>query len=463
MIPVILSGGSGTRLWPVSRSSYPKQFCELFEESLQTMTLRRLSKWGDPWIVTGRRLLDFTEKKAKEAGVRPALVLFEPEARNTAAAVALACRMAELQGQSGEILGIFPADHLIERPQVFSSAIELAIEGAKGGKVVTIGLKPHSPETGYGYIQTEGAPQMYNSDLNAFEVARFHEKPTHDVAVKFLQEGSFYWNAGIFVFKVEKMIELLRQFQPQLWSAINSFKGQVKDLGPIYSKLPSISIDYAILERLSKNDLLCVPCQPGWNDVGSWDAVADVYEKSGKSKAHCYSLDSKNNFILPHRGKAYATVGVDDLIVVDTEDALLMVKRGHSQQVKTVVDRIKQEQPQLTETHVFDERPWGRFEILREDQVFKSKIIAVNPGSQLSYQSHEKREEHWLFVQGCGEVVIDDRVVAVKAGSHVHIPMKAKHRVRNTGNTILRFIEVQLGTYFGEDDIVRYSDDYGRA
>lgn len=462
MIPVILSGGSGTRLWPVSREKYPKQFCELFDESLQTMTLRRLAPWGAPWIITGIHLQDFTEKKAKEAGVNPQLVAFEPEAKNTAAAVALACRMAELRGLQKEVMGVFPADHLVEKPEVFREAIDLAIAGAKTGRVATIGLKPTSPETGYGYIQTQNQPLPLSSQLSAFEVIRFHEKPTHEVAVKFLLEGSFFWNAGIFIFTVEKMIRLLQDYQPQLWAAISKVKEDLSNIKEVYHQVPSISIDYAILEKLTSKDLMCVPCNPGWSDVGSWDAVAGVWEQAGRSKVKSFDLDSKNNFILPYRDKTYASVGVDDVIVVDTEDVLLLVKRGHSQDVKTIVDRIRKEKPALSKSHVFEERPWGRFEILRDEGHFKSKVIVVNPGGRISYQSHSKREEHWVIVRGSGEVIIDEKVTPVKAGTYIKIPLQAKHRIRNTSEEPLEFIEVQLGSYFGEDDITRYSDDYGR-
>ncbi len=462
MIPVILSGGSGTRLWPVSREKYPKQFCDLFEESLQTMTLRRLAPWGSPWIITGIQLQDFTEKKAREAGVKPELVVFEPEAKNTAPAVALACRIAEIKGLQGQVMGVFPADHLIEKADHFRDALELAIEGAAKGRIVTIGLKPTTPETGYGYIQTQTSPFTYNAKLSSFEVVRFHEKPTHDVAVKFLQEGSFFWNAGIFIFTVEKMIQLLKDYQPAIWTAVSQLKSDASNIKDIYKQLPSISIDYAILEKLSNKDLLCVPCNPGWSDVGSWDAVAGVYEKTGKSKIKTFDLDSKNNFILPLRDKAYAVIGIDDTIVIDTEDALLLVKRGHTQDVKTIVERIKRERPVLAKGHVFEERPWGKFEVLRDEGHYKSKVITVNPGAQLSYQSHNKREEHWVVVKGAGEVMLDDKAVPVKMGTYIKIPLGARHRVRNTGSELLQFVEVQLGSYFGEDDIVRYTDDYGR-
>lgn len=463
MIPVILSGGSGTRLWPVSRQQFPKQFNELFDDSLQSMTLKRLAKFSSkPMIVTSLALRDFTQKKAVEAGFPDVEILFEPVGKNTAPAVAMLCRYMELRGKQNEIVGIFPADHLVQKSDVFLSALELAEKGAKQGLVVTLGLKPTSAETGYGYIQTEKIPRDFNDQHSSFSVVQFHEKPDLQTAQKFLTAGSYFWNAGIFVFSVNKMIELFKKYQPQIWNNLENLDINLKNIDQIYSKMPSISIDYAIMEKLGNQDLLCVPCQPGWSDVGSWDAVAEVYEKTGREKGEPVEVDSKNNFVLPHRKKTYALVGVDDLIVVDTEDALLISRKGHSQDVKTVVDRLKVDNPKLAKEHTFEERPWGRFEVLRDFEHFKSKVILVNPKAQISYQSHSKREEHWIIVKGAGEVILNDKIMPVTTGTYIHIPIGAKHRIRNTGDIQLEFVEVQLGTYFGEDDIKRFADDYQR-
>lgn len=463
MIPVVMSGGSGTRLWPVSRTKYPKQFCELFDESLQTSTLKRLEKFGTPWVLTSQILRDFTEKKAREAGFKDIHVLYEPVGKNTAPAIAFLCKVLELQGKTGEICGVFPADHLIEREDVFASAVELAEISARENKIVTLGLKPTEPATGYGYIQTKKEPFNYKKQMSSYEVMKFHEKPSFELAKEFLRDGSYYWNAGIFVFPVKLMIQLFEKYQPQIWDAMDALKADLSNLKEVYASLPSISIDYAIMEKLSSNELLCVPCNPKWNDVGSWDAVADVYEASGRSRGNPIEVNSKNNFVLPLEGKRYAFVGADDLIVVDTEDALLVAKKGETQDVKMVVDRLKKEMPKLANEHVFEERPWGRFEIMRDKEHFKSKVIVVHGNSQISYQSHAKREEHWIVTKGVGEVVLNDKVIPVQRGTYVHIPLGAKHRIRNTQAEPLEFIEVQLGSYFGEDDIVRYQDDYKRT
>jgi mannose-1-phosphate guanylyltransferase/mannose-1-phosphate guanylyltransferase/mannose-6-phosphate isomerase len=462
MIPVILSGGSGTRLWPVSRTKYPKQFCELFDESLQTSTLKRLARFGEPWIITSQGLRNYTEKKAQEAGFDKLEVIYEPMGKNTAPAIALLCKVMEFKGQTSETVGVFPADHLVSKEDIFLSALELAESSAREGKVVTLGLKPTEPATGYGYIQTEKQPYNYKKQVSSYNVLKFHEKPNLSLAKEFLRDGSYYWNAGIFIFPVHLMIELFEKYQPQIWDSLSSLKKDLSNIKEVYSSMPSISIDYAIMEKLSVQELLCVPCNPGWSDVGSWDAVAEVYETTGRPKDHVIEVDSKNNFVLPKSDKQYAFVGVDDLIVVDTEDALLVARKGETQNVKTVVDRLKVESPKVVTDHTFEERPWGRFEILRDQEHFKSKVIRVDPFQQISYQSHAKREEHWVIVKGVGEVILDDQVIPVQAGSYVKIPLGAKHRIRNTKDKPIEFIEVQLGSYFGEDDIVRYQDDYKR-
>lgn len=462
MIPVVLSGGSGTRLWPVSRARYPKQFCNLFEDSLQNLTLKRLSHFGNPKIVTSKDLKDFTIKKANEGGFKGIEVISEPMGKNTAPAIALLCKVMELRHQEKEVVGIFPADHLVQKTDVFSQALELAEVCAREGRIVTLGLKPTEPATGYGYIQTEKQPFNYQKQMNSYRVSKFHEKPNLQLAKEFLKDGSYYWNAGIFVFQIQKMIELFEKLQPQIWDSLSGLLPDLSNLPAIYAQMPSISIDYAIMEHLSNEELLCVPCNPDWSDVGSWDAVSQVYHDSGKNIAATTEVDSKNNFVLPHREKHYAFVGVEDLIVVDTEDALMIAKKGQTQNVKTVVDRLKSRNSKLIQEHTFEERPWGRFEILRDEAHFKSKVIRVDAGQQISYQSHAKREEHWVMVKGNGEVVLNDQVIPMSVGSYVKIPLGAKHRIRNTSTAPLEFIEVQIGSYFGEDDIVRYQDDYNR-
>ncbi len=273
MIPVILSGGSGTRLWPVSRQTLPKQFCNLFGESLQGMTLKRCAPLGKPWIVTGAVVKEQTEINMKQAQVE-ANVLYEPFGKNTAPAIATLCQVLLTRGHGQESVAVFPSDHLVRKEELFRRLISFAGEVAQTKKVVTIGITPTYPETGYGYIQTNNKPLHANGEVTAFSVLKFHEKPSLESAVGFLQQNSFCWNAGIFVFQVHFMIELFKKHQPEMWSIVSRLKSDLSNLSEIYSEVQNISIDYAIMERLSEEELACIPAELGWSDVGSWDAMA---------------------------------------------------------------------------------------------------------------------------------------------------------------------------------------------
>jgi len=495
-IPAIMSGGSGTRLWPVSRQSFPKQFSELFgpglENSLFAKATKRLMPLGSPWTITVQDMNVLTEKTLKTCHVSPADIaaqtLYEPRGRNTAAAVAFFCRVLELRDQREAIGGVFPADQLIRDEVKFQSAVREAILFAEKGEVVTLGISPTFPATGYGYIETAGAAVSSAASAaihpaasaegpgsKALRATRFREKPDLKTATEFLAKGGYLWNAGMFVFKVSKMIELLKQHAPKVWAPFESLKPDFSNLKEVYDQVEVISIDFAVMERLKSH--VTIPCDFNWSDVGSWDAIAamsDEAQNSGganstksASSESLIEVGAKNSFVLPYGDKSYAFVGTDDLIVVDTQDALLVAKRGESEKVKDVVDRLKTQSHGLRATnHGFEVRPWGKFEILRDTEEFKSKTITVDAGAQLSLQSHTKRAEHWIIVRGRGEVVLNNEVIPVTAGSHVFIPIGAKHRMRNTESAgsgkDLVFVEIQLGTYFGEDDITRYEDSYGR-
>lgn len=458
MIPVILSGGSGTRLWPVSRQQMPKQFCTIFEKPLQTSTLQRSLRLGTPWIVTSKALQTLTELNLKENKASGVQVVYEPFGKNTAPAIAVLCQLLTLQGKGEEIVGIFPSDHLIAQESAFLKVVEFAASIAANNKVVTLGITPSYPETGYGYIQTQATSFKDQGELKAFSVVKFHEKPSLQKAQEFLAEGSFSWNAGIFVFKVSHLAGLFAKHQPEMWALISTLKADSSNLSDIYSKVQSISIDYAIMEKLTSGELVCIPAEFGWSDVGSWDAVASL------EKGHdVLNVNGQNNFVFGDRNKNYSMIGLDDVILVDTKDATLVMKKGQSQDVRHVVDALTKQQSSLVKEHLYEYRPWGYFEILKDTAHFKSKVIRVNPHAQISYQSHAKREEHWTITVGSGEVVLNDQVIPVKAGSHIHIPLGAKHRIRNNTGEMLEFVEVQLGSYFGEDDIIRYQDDYQRS
>lgn len=459
MIPVVLSGGSGTRLWPLSRTKLPKQFCDIFGESLLSMTIHRLMRIAPPWIITSEALRDLTVRESRLLSVPLDQLVFEPQARNTAPAIALLCAVLKKKGLCQEVVGIFPADHLIEKQEAFDLALQLAKTEAQNNKIVTLGIQPTFPATGYGYIQIADTPSHVAEGLKSFPVLRFHEKPDSSTAQKFLDSKRYFWNAGIFIFKVESMIEHLQFFQPKLWQTVESLEDDRSNLNQIYSEVESISIDYAIMEKLDGTHLSCIPVDLGWSDVGSWDAIEEILKEQ---KPLPLSVRSKGNFVFSNQDKHYAFIDTNETIVVDTKDAVLISKKGSTQSVKEVYEVIKKTFPQLADEHQFELRPWGKYEILKNTPHFKSKVIEVLSGQQLSYQSHTQREEHWIVTRGKGEVVLNDQIIPVAVGSYLKIPKGSKHRMRNTGDQTLEFIEVQLGAYFGEDDIKRYEDDYQR-
>jgi mannose-1-phosphate guanylyltransferase/mannose-6-phosphate isomerase len=456
-IPAILSGGSGTRLWPLSRTQFPKQFCELFEESLFQKTLRRLLPIGSPWVVTNAKMRILTERTLRDSGISLSQALYEPKAANTAPAIALLCRVLESRGHGDSIAGIFPSDHLIQNESTFRSAIELGIECAKKGQVVTLGIQPTYPATGYGYIEVGSGAFAEGSGLRALPTRGFREKPAEQTAREFIASGNFYWNGGMFLFRVSTMINHLRTLMPELWNVMSGLKDDLSNLVEIYDRCPSQSIDYGVMEKLKEQ--VCIPCDLGWSDVGSWTEIAKLRESTEKIE-----VSSSGNFALSNTGRLVSFVGTENLVVIDTADAILVADKESTQNVKQVVDALNERKDKRAHEHPFEYRPWGRFEVLRDTTEFKSKVIHVNPGQQLSYQSHAKRAEHWVIVRGNPEVVLNDVVHALKPGESIYIPQGAKHRIRNPhASETVEFVEVQVGTYFGEDDIIRYQDDYKRV
>jgi mannose-1-phosphate guanylyltransferase/mannose-1-phosphate guanylyltransferase/mannose-6-phosphate isomerase len=423
------------------------------------MTLNRCQKLGPLWIVTGAALKVLTEENLQSLGMSGVETIYEPMAKNTAPAVAVLAQTMVLRGLGKSTVGIFPSDHLIQNVDAFYKAVHLAEKLAEKNLIVTLGIQPDHPATGYGYIQLSKSTLLESGVLKAHQVLKFHEKPSLQTAEGFIASGDFVWNAGMFIFKAETMLEKFRVLQPELFQLVTQLKADLSNLSEIYAQFKNISIDYAIMEKLSAEELACVPADMAWSDVGSWDAVAEM----SKHSTERLEINSKENFVFGNSQKNYSFVGVDDLILVDTADATMVVKKGSSQDVKNVVEALQKKNSPLVKDHVFEKRPWGAFEILRDTESFKSKVITVNPNAQISYQSHAKRAEHWIITKGEGEVVLNDAVIVVKAGSHVHIPVGAKHRIRNNGAKVLEFVEVQLGSYFGEDDIVRYQDDYQRT
>jgi mannose-1-phosphate guanylyltransferase/mannose-6-phosphate isomerase len=457
LIPIILSGGSGTRLWPMSRANMPKQFCKFWDESLLTKSILRSKKMGEPWCVTTKSLQSLTEKSFKETGVTTSNIIYEPFAKNTAPAIALLCKAFELSGKSQEVVGVFPSDHFIEKTDLFLKCIDEASKAAQSGSVVTLGIVPSHASTGYGYIEVGNKIDQIETNKSIVDVVRFREKPNQNTAEEFIQSGKFLWNAGIFVFKVSDMINAFQTHMPNLWESLSLLKKDFSNLEEIYSSLESQSIDFGIMEKLKNQK--CVPCDIGWSDVGSWDEITK-YIPEHKDKIE---IESKNCTVITNQTKNYSFINCEDLILVDTRDAMLVFPRGKSDKISELLKVLKSEQPHKM-TDIFSEtRNWGEFEVLRDGNHYKSKIIKVDPGQRLSYQSHDKRSEHWIVTKGEAEVTLDDQVLALSTGEHIYIPQGAKHRVANKNSGPLEFIEIQVGEYFGEDDIKRYSDDYGRS
>ncbi len=475
MIPVILSGGSGTRLWPVSRTNYPKQFCQLFPEPLMIQTLKRVASFGPATVITTEDLKVLTEKTLKSPTLSDTACIYEPFGQNTAPAIALVCQILSRQGKKSEAVGVFPADQLIENNSVFQQAIQLSEQYAQKNQVVTLGIKPTHPATGYGYIEIKNESSSNTTSaedfveisihkekpLKAFPIANFHEKPDSTTAQAYLNKETFFWNAGIFIFKVQTMIDLLTKHAPKLWATISQINSDLSNIKEIYNSVESISIDHALIEKLSPEQLTCIPTDMGWNDIGSWDAMSDIPAKIKSSQT--IQINSKNNYLFSEKNKTYALNNVSELIVVDTNDALLITRKGCSQEIREVVKKLNAEENPRVKDFPSEQKPWGQYEILKDSTKFKTKAITIDPKSQISYQSHKQREEHWIIVSGSGEVVLNGETISVKKGSYIHIPQESKHRIRNTENIPLEFIEVQMGEYFGEDDIIRYDDDYNRT
>jgi len=464
LISLVLSGGKGERLWPVSREKLPKPFAPFFDKCLFTQTVERLNPFGDVWVCTAQGLKDLTEKQIRTDQLKIQKSVYEPVGRNTAPAIALVVRALQMQGRSSEILAVFPSDHWIEDVQTFQKVINLAQDLAQGGRVVTLGISPTYPATGFGYIELKDQKLTTDPGLSAYPVAGFTEKPHLEKAEQYLKSGNYVWNSGIFIFKVEQMIENFQTHMPQLWDELSRLKEDLSNLSHIYQRLKPQSIDYGIMEKI--NNLVNIPCQMGWSDLGSWDDLAEIESRHPlNSLARRGDVSSTNNFVYSLVDKNVHLLGVRDLMVVETPDALFITKKGHSPDIRQLTDLIKVQKNQLMVDHTFESRPWGNYQnIYEEPSQFKTKIISVDRGQQLSYQSHQKRSEIWVTVIGKGEVVLDDQIIPVRPGSVVTVPAGSKHRMRNTSSTqILKFVEVQLGESFAESDITRYEDDYQRT
>lgn len=453
----ILCGGNGTRLWPLSREKFPKQFHDLAGtgQPLLIDTIARVELLNVPIvIITGAQHGDSTRTMLSRFN-KQARIVGEPVARDTAAAVALLTLIA-LRQDPDTVVGSFHADHIMADTEAFREAANIAYELAEQKQtVVTIAIQPTFPSTAYGYLDLLDDAEL----LTSKRVTKFIEKPDLVSAQALLAKGNVAWNAGMFFFPAKVMADHFAMYLPELWEKIITLDDAFSNLPEVFASLPKIAIDYGIMEKIT--GILCVPYMGDWADVGSWEDVvgrrgssSQVLEHDGAGSAYISMIP---------QAKRAVFLGVDDLIAIDTPDALLIMKKGSGQGLKKIVEKLREQQaPELVE-HSFEERPWGRFEILLNSDNFKSKRILLHPGKQLSYQRHQHRSENWTITRGEGTVTLNDVESIVKAGDHITIVAGTKHRIRNHTDEPLEFIEVQTGTYFGEDDIERFADDFGRV
>ena len=474
--PVILCGGSGTRLWPLSRAGFPKQFLVLSgKTSLFQQAVERVNgiasndiSVGETFVMTGEEHRFIALEQLREIPSVSAKLLLEPEGRNTAPALTLAALQA-LKNGDDPILVVTPADQTVQNTEAFIGAIQSAVKVADSGVIAILGIKPTGPETGFGYIKQSGAA----SDLGDFNVAKFVEKPDLETAQVYLDSGDYSWNGGMFVVRASVWIKALNTFRKDiLTSTENAFNQSTLDqhfIRPndqLFLEIPSESVDYAVIDKCpgSEFEIRVIPLNAGWNDLGTWDAVWQVGEKdqNGNLIQGDALVEASENNLIHSSHRLVSAVGVNNLVIIETADAVMVADRSQSQFVKKIVSQLSDQAREEHMLHRKVSRPWGWYDTIDLGDRFKVKRIQVNPGASLSLQIHAKRAEHWVVVKGTAEVTCGDRVITLKENESTFIPLGEKHRLSNPSTDILEIIEVQSGAYLGEDDIVRIDDGYGR-
>ena len=462
MYGIILAGGSGSRLWPLSRELYPKQLLNLNSDiSLLQSTFERLNKFMPAENIVSITNTKHTPnvKSQLEHIAKNISVLSEPLSKNTAPAIALATKFIQQKG-GDEIILVVPSDHLIENNEKFIATVEKGEKLAQEGYIVTFGIEPNYPETGYGYINVLNEPV-----LDGFKVKEFVEKPDSVTAQKYIDAKTYYWNSGIFMFKASTMIEELKKHAPKISEIMDEFDFSDSDKIEynLFEKMPSISIDYAIMEKSDK--IALVKLESDWNDLGSWQSIYDVSKKDENNNVmigHVLDENSKNTFVYAS-SKLVATIGLDDIVLVETEDAILACKKDNTQDVKKIFDTLKKQNDNTHLIHKTVYRPWGFYTVLAQGPGFLTKLIHVDTDQKLSVQSHNHRSEHWVVLSGKAKVVLEGNDYILSTGNSIDIPLKAIHSLQNPFEEALEIIEVQLGELLIEDDIVRYEDMYGRV
>ena len=472
LFPVILCGGSGSRLWPLSREAYPKQFLDLTQsgQSMLQMTLLRLQGLSDiaaPLAICNQEHRFLVAEQLHSIDITPAGILLEPVARNTAPAVALAA-LAALETDPDAVLLVLPADHCIGDVAAFQAGVDKARKAADAGHLVTFGILTESAETGYGYIE-RGEVLSSVADGSAFNIQRFVEKPNKADAERYLADENFTWNSGMFLFRADQFLAELQQHAPAIHSACQqAYQQAYRDLDftrieeQAFTACPSDSIDYAVMEKTAKGAM--VPLDANWNDVGSWSAIWDISNKdtNGNVVVGDALIQDSSNSLVYSDSRLVTTLGLSDTVVVETADAVLVADKSRVQDVKSLVMALKQQSRDEGAMHKVVYRPWGSYESICASERFQVKQIIVNPGQKLSLQMHHHRAEHWIVVSGTAEVTCGDKVFSLHEDESTYIPLGHRHRLANPGKMLLKLIEVQSGSYLGEDDIVRFDDDYGR-
>jgi mannose-1-phosphate guanylyltransferase/mannose-6-phosphate isomerase len=466
LIPVILSGGAGTRLWPVSREAYPKPFMRIGKEgkSLLVQTYQRaLEATGSaPLIVTNRDYYFLSRDELSGQDIKPTYML-EPAGRNTAPAIALAALWAQRQ-ENDPVLLVMPADHLVTDTTAFARSVQQATVLAESDMLVLFGIRPTAPETGFGYIEMAEDITPY-----ARHARRFVEKPDPATAKSYLEQGNYVWNSGMFCFKASTILAALERHAPHLlerarevWTGSEE-SGDHIHLAAGFAEMDDISMDYAVMEKAG--DIAVVPSDFGWSDIGSWSAVANAVpaDENGNTLVGRHVVIDSRNTHIESQDRLVAAIGLDNLLVVDTPDALLVADKARSQDVRKIVAHLKKSGSDTHKLHRTVARPWGGYTLLEEGPRFKIKRIVVKPGHSLSLQMHHHRSEHWVVVSGAAKVTIDQQTFLVQPNQSTYIPIGTRHRLGNPGVVDLVMIEVQCGSYLGEDDIVRFNDDYGRV